>query len=76
MCSLGEGDDTGDEDDDDEDEAEDQIGQVAVGLDDKGDDAENGSHPEHDCEPVGQFLQETDPGRSLLLLRQLVISLL
>lgn len=45
-------------------------------MDDVGDDAEDGAYPEHDGEPVGQFLQESYPGGSLLLLWEFVVAFL
>lgn len=75
LCLLAEGDDSGDEDDDDEHEGEIEIGEVAEGLHDVCDDAEDGADPQHDGEPVCDLLQETDPPRGLLLLRQLVVTL-
>ena len=43
---MREGDDTGDEDDDDEDEGQIKVGQVASGLDDVGDDGQDGAYPQ------------------------------
>lgn len=73
---LREGDDAGDEDDDDQHEREVEVGQVAGGLDDVGDDAEDGAHPEHNGEPVCDLLQESYPGWRFLLLGELVVTLL
>lgn len=45
-------------------------------MDDVGDDAKNGTYPEHNGEPVCDLLQESYPGWSFLLLGQLVVALL
>lgn len=76
LGRLHEGDGASQQDDEDQDEAQVEVGQVLAGLYDEGDDAEDRAHPEQDAEPVGQLEQEPDPGRSLLLLGQLVVALL
>lgn len=73
---MREGDYTRDKDNDDQDEGEVKIGKVAGGLDYVCDDAENGTYPEHDGEPVCDLFQESYPGWGFLLLGEFVVALL
>ena len=73
---LQKSDDPRDEDDDDQHEGEIEVGQVAFGLNDVGDDAEDGADPQQDGEPVGDFLEEADPTWRFLLFGELVVSFL
>jgi hypothetical protein len=73
---LGESNDSCEHDDSDEYEAQDEVGKVALSLNNICDDAEDGSYPQHDGEPICDFLEETNPSWSFFLLWKFVISFL
>lgn len=64
----------GQEHHDHQDEGEIEVGQIAGRLDDVDDDAEDGTDPEHDCEPVCDLLHEAEPGGFFFLFGKLVVA--